>query len=258
MRPVIPTRRSSRNLFDPAPSLHGGDVVHKGCIRQRKGVYEHAATVGRPGTKGSFHTHFGAAARVALPNRSPMAGSGLPVRGSDMLVKGIDHVTIRVHPAQVGAMRAFYADLLGLEVGPRAAHLSRGVAVCWRARRRAHRGQCCRGCDRAVPNATLAGFDHVAFQSQDLAARQGPAGCGGDRVARGLAPAPRHPATGHARPGRDEGRAHLRSGGASGPPAVRRVTRPCRPAAGRRRHPARRRTRRCHAPRRRRRTAATA
>ena len=36
-----------------------------------------------------------------------------------MVITGIDHVTVRVRPADVPAMQVFYADLLGLRVGKR-------------------------------------------------------------------------------------------------------------------------------------------
>jgi catechol 2,3-dioxygenase-like lactoylglutathione lyase family enzyme len=86
-----------------------------------------------------------------------------------MLVKGIDHVTIRVHPAQVGAMQAFYADLLGLELGPRPLTFP-GAWLYVGGRAVVHiAGNI--GDDAPVcPEHDAAGFDHVAFQSQDLAA----------------------------------------------------------------------------------------
>lgn len=36
-----------------------------------------------------------------------------------MVITGIDHVTVRVRPADVPAMQGFYADLLGLRIGKR-------------------------------------------------------------------------------------------------------------------------------------------
>lgn len=85
-----------------------------------------------------------------------------------MLVKGIDHVTIRVHPAQVEAMRAFYADLLGLAVGPRPLTFP-GAWLYAGGRAVVHIAGNVAEDAPGRPERDAAGFDHVAFQSQDLA-----------------------------------------------------------------------------------------
>lgn len=88
---------------------------------------------------------------------------------TDMLVKGLDHVTIRVHPDQVDAMRAFYADLLGLAVGPRPLTFP-GAWLYLGDRALVHiAGNLTNAVAHAAPKE-VAGFDHIAFQSQDLAA----------------------------------------------------------------------------------------
>lgn len=86
-----------------------------------------------------------------------------------MRIIGVDHVTIRVRPEDVEAMRAFYADLLGLRVGKRllsfpgvwlylgdqaVLHVAGNVASGQAAGTTARAGEI--------------GFDHVAFRSSEL------------------------------------------------------------------------------------------
>lgn len=88
-----------------------------------------------------------------------------------MLVTGLDHVTIRVSPEQVGVMKAFYADLLGLEVGPRALTFP-GVWLYSCGRAIVHiAGNVDGSAEQAGGvGGNAAGFDHFAFQSRDLVA----------------------------------------------------------------------------------------
>ncbi len=86
-----------------------------------------------------------------------------------MLVKGLDHVTICVPPAQVDAMRAFYADLLGLEVGPRPLSFP-GAWLYAGGRAVVHVAGNLADDATAHLQHAAAGFDHVAFQSQGLSA----------------------------------------------------------------------------------------
>lgn len=90
-----------------------------------------------------------------------------------MRITGFDHVTIRVSPEKVEAMRAFYADLLGLRVGPRLLSFP-GV---WLYLDSAADGQAVvhvAGNIGEVAGAVAApdapGFDHVAFRTRGLAA----------------------------------------------------------------------------------------
>ena len=86
-----------------------------------------------------------------------------------MLVKGLDHVTIRVRPAQVGIMQAFYAGLLGLEVGPRPLTFP-GAWLYAGGRAVVHIAGNVAADAPGRPEHDSAGFDHVAFQSQGLSA----------------------------------------------------------------------------------------
>ena len=90
-----------------------------------------------------------------------------------MRIIGLDHVTVRVRPHEVDAMRAFYADLLGLRVGPRRltfpgvwlylSDMSDEQAVVHIA------GNIGEATGAAATQDTP-GFDHVAFRTQGLAA----------------------------------------------------------------------------------------
>lgn len=86
-----------------------------------------------------------------------------------MQIIGVDHVTIRVRPEDVEAMRVFYADLLGLQVGKRllsfpglwlylgdqaVVHVAGNVAAGHPA--------------GPAERAGEIGFDHVAFRSAGL------------------------------------------------------------------------------------------
>ncbi len=86
-----------------------------------------------------------------------------------MLVKGLDHVTIRVQPAQVGVMQDFYAGLLGLEVGPRPLTFP-GAWLYAGGRAVVHIAGNVAEDAPGRPEYNSAGFDHVAFQSQGLSA----------------------------------------------------------------------------------------
>lgn len=86
-----------------------------------------------------------------------------------MLVKGLDHVTIRVRPAQVGVMQDFYAGLLGLEVGPRPLTFP-GAWLYAGGRAVVHIAGNVAEDAPGRPECNSAGFDHVAFQSQGLSA----------------------------------------------------------------------------------------
>ena len=88
-----------------------------------------------------------------------------------MLITGLDHVTIRVLPEQVGLMKAFYADVLGLEVGPRTLTFP-GVWLYSCGRAIVHvAGNLDSLTGHADDSGVVApGFDHFAFQSRDLAA----------------------------------------------------------------------------------------
>lgn len=88
-----------------------------------------------------------------------------------MIITGLDHVTIRVSPEQVGVMTTFYADLLGLEVGPRALKFP-GVWLYSAGRAIVHIAGNVEEASASPESGTSdsAGFDHFAFQSRGLAA----------------------------------------------------------------------------------------
>ncbi len=84
-----------------------------------------------------------------------------------MQLLGLDHVTIRIHPDQVEPLRAFYADLLGLRVGPRRLTFP-GVWLY-------HGDQAILHIAGNLPKpgtpgpADVPGLDHVAFRARGLA-----------------------------------------------------------------------------------------
>ncbi len=88
-----------------------------------------------------------------------------------MRITGLDHVTVRVLPEQVGVMTTFYAGVLGLDVGPRALKFP-GAWLYSDGRAIVHIAGNVEG---SAPYATRgesdsAGFDHFAFQARGLAA----------------------------------------------------------------------------------------
>lgn len=88
-----------------------------------------------------------------------------------MRIIGVDHVTVRVRPQEVEAMRSFYADLLGLRIGPRRLTFP-GIWLYVGDQAVVHvAGNVDAGAE-PPPGQTggSVGFDHVAFQSQDLEA----------------------------------------------------------------------------------------
>ena len=86
-----------------------------------------------------------------------------------MFVTGLDHVTIRVPPEKVGAMEAFYADVLGLRVGPRALQFP-GAWLYAEGRAIVHiAGNIENAAISGVTGTETPGFDHFAFQSRDFA-----------------------------------------------------------------------------------------
>lgn len=84
-----------------------------------------------------------------------------------MQIIGVDHVTIRVRPEDVGAMGAFYADLLGLRVGKRMLSFP-GLWLYLGEQAVVHvAGNVAAGTDLGAAGSEI-GFDHVAFRSAGL------------------------------------------------------------------------------------------
>ena len=84
-----------------------------------------------------------------------------------MIITGIDHVTVRVRPADVEAMRRFYADLLGLRVGTRLLSFP-GLWLYIGEQAVLHvAGNLPEDHDAATVGFG-AGFDHVAFRTAGL------------------------------------------------------------------------------------------
>ena len=95
--------------------------------------------------------------------------NGVSSGGIGMIIDGLDHVTIRVRPAQVDAMQAFYANLLGMDVGPRPLTFP-GAWLYAGGRAVVHiAGNVAEPADVQAEQQPT-GFDHVAFQAKDLAA----------------------------------------------------------------------------------------
>lgn len=88
-----------------------------------------------------------------------------------MRIIGVDHITVRVRPQDVQAMRSFYADLLGLHVGPRRLTFP-GVWLYAGDQAVVHvAGNVDPGAEAPQGHTGgAAGFDHVAFRSQGLGA----------------------------------------------------------------------------------------
>ena len=86
-----------------------------------------------------------------------------------MVITGIDHVTIRVRPSDVEAMRAFYADLLGLRVGKRLLSFP-GLWLYIGDQAVLHvAGNVPEGQDPGPAAPPDVGLDHVAFRTVGLA-----------------------------------------------------------------------------------------
>ncbi len=86
-----------------------------------------------------------------------------------MQIIGVDHVTIRVRPEDVEAMRAFYADVLGLRVGKRLLSFP-GVWLYLGDQALVHvAGNVAAGQAVGVgAGAGEIGFDHMAFRSAGI------------------------------------------------------------------------------------------
>ena len=86
-----------------------------------------------------------------------------------MIITGIDHVTVRVRPADVEAMRRFYADLLGLRVGPRSLSFP-GLWLYIGEQAVVHVAGNLPddGGGASATGGFGAGFDHVAFRTAGL------------------------------------------------------------------------------------------
>ena len=82
-----------------------------------------------------------------------------------MQIVGVDHVTVRVRPDQVEAMRAFYEDVLGLQTGPRALRFP-GVWLYLNGQAVVHVAG---NLDADAPPGTDGGFDHFALRTRGLA-----------------------------------------------------------------------------------------
>ncbi len=85
-----------------------------------------------------------------------------------MELLGIDHVTIRIHPDQVEPLRAFYADVLGLRVGPRRLTFP-GIWLYYGDQAILHVAGNLAEPGGPGPTDT-AGLDHIAFRTKGLAA----------------------------------------------------------------------------------------
>lgn len=81
-----------------------------------------------------------------------------------MQVVGVDHVTVRVHPNRVEAMRAFYEDVLGLRAGARPLRFP-GVWLYAGEQVVVHVAG---NLEQDVSPATAGAFDHVAFRTRGL------------------------------------------------------------------------------------------
>lgn len=83
-----------------------------------------------------------------------------------MQVAGVDHVTVRVHPDRVEAVRIFYEDVLGLRTGPRPLR-SPGVWLYAGGQAVVHVSG---DLEQDAPSTAAGAFDHVAFRTCGLAA----------------------------------------------------------------------------------------
>lgn len=88
-----------------------------------------------------------------------------------MRIIGVDHITIRVRPQEVEAMRSFFADLLGLRVGPRRLTFP-GIWLYVGDQAVVHVAGNVDPSAEALPDRTSGaiGFDHIAFRSKGLGA----------------------------------------------------------------------------------------
>ena len=85
-----------------------------------------------------------------------------------MVITGIDHVTVRVRPADVEPMRVFYADLLGLRVGRRLLSFP-GLWLYIGEQAVLHvAGNVPEGQDTGPATPPGLGLDHVAFRTAGL------------------------------------------------------------------------------------------
>ena len=81
-----------------------------------------------------------------------------------MQVIGVDHVTIRVQPDRVEALRAFYEDVLGLRAGARPLTFP-GVWLYVGGQAVVHVAG---NLEKGAPPAREGAFDHVAFRTRGL------------------------------------------------------------------------------------------
>ncbi len=83
-----------------------------------------------------------------------------------MALEGLDHFTIRVLPEQLGAVRRFYVEVLGLAEGERPGFSFPGHWLYLGGRPVVHLAG--RAAERLPRSAETGGIDHIAFRARGL------------------------------------------------------------------------------------------